>query len=111
MAKSSKKSNLMDSVSLMAGGVLANVAKKYIPVENEMIKNAAVVAVGYFIGTKSGAIGSAGKGMMAVGAANMAASFGIGEVDDYSLVGEVTEEEMNGVDTEFVAGTNDLDGN
>lgn len=110
MAKSSRKSNLMDSVSLMAGGVLANVAKKYIPVENEMIKNAAVVAVGYFIGTKSGAMGAAGKGMMAVGAANMAASFGIGEVDNYSLVGQVADDEMNGVDEAFVAGV-DLDGN
>lgn len=110
MAKDARSSKITDAVSVMAGGVLTNVVTGFIPVENQTIKAAIPVIAGFFLSRQKGMIGKAGEGMMAVGAANLAKGFGIGEVDDLSLVGQVADDEMNGVDEAFVAGI-DMDEN
>lgn len=84
---------LTDAAALGLGATGANVVSNLVPVENSLIKNAAPVALGIFLGdSKSGLIKNAATGMAAVGMSNIISSFlpaglaGIGNADLYSSV-------------------------
>lgn len=97
------KKQLPEIAGLAIGGVATGYLDKVIPVQNDKIKAAAPLIVGVLLSGQKGMAGNIGKGMIAVGATKLAASFGIGAVDD-TIIGEVEVDidDMNGVDDTMI---------
>jgi|DEB0MinimDraft_6_1074348.scaffolds.fasta_scaffold345282_1 hypothetical protein len=84
----------MNVLAGVGGAIAANKVKDLIPIENAMIKNAAPVAVGFFLhGMKNNLASAAGTGMMITGAANLISGF----IPGLSGIGSVYDEVLSGV--------------
>ena len=98
------KKQAPEVVGLAVGGIGAGYVTKFVPVGNEKIKAAAPLLIGVLLSGQKGILGSIGKGMIAAGGANLAKTFGIGGVDTTTLIGEIDEFEIEGMDdTDFSA--------
>ncbi len=102
------KKQLPDVLGLAIGGIATGYIDKVVPISNAKIKAAVPLILGVLLSGRSGVIGAAGKGMIAVGATKLAAGFGIGAVDS-TIIGTVTMDDMNGVNDTMIGGdiTND----
>jgi hypothetical protein len=92
------KKQAPEILGLAVGGIGAGYVTKLVPVGNEKIKAAAPLLIGVLLSGQKGILGSVGKGMIAAGGANLAKTFGIGGVDTTTLIGEIDEFEIEGMD-------------
>lgn len=70
--KSSKKINWTDLAGVVAGAVIGKIVIAKLPVQNNLIKNGAPIALGAYLSTRDGdLIRGIGEGMVAMGAANL----------------------------------------
>ncbi len=79
------KANIQAALGIIAGAVIGKQVTKFIPIDNENIKNAAVLGIGLaFPMILKGDLGKAiGNGMIAVGGASLVSKLtGIGQMDD-----------------------------
>ena len=79
------KAGIGQALGIVAGAVIGKQVTKFIPIDNENIKNAAVLAIGVaFPMLLKGDMGKAiGNGMIAVGGAGLVSKLtGIGAMDD-----------------------------
>lgn len=94
-----KKANITAALGIIAGAVIGKKVAGFIPVEDERIKNAAVLGIGLaFPMILKGDMGKAiGNGMIAVGGAGLVGKLvpGLGQMDDTMTfpvtVGEVPD--------------------
>jgi hypothetical protein len=99
------KKQLPDVAGLALGGIGTGYLNKVVPIANPKIKAAIPLVVGLLLSGQKGIAGNVGKGMIAVGAANLAANFGIGAVDR-TIIGEVEINDLPEVDNAML-GSND----
>jgi hypothetical protein len=94
------KKTAMDSAALIAGAVGAGYVTKFVPIQNEKVKAAAPILVGMFLMNQKGPLANVGMGLVAAGGANLAKSFGIGEIGDDmgDIAGILDEMHLNGPD-------------
>lgn len=98
------KKSLPDAAGLAVGGIATGYVNKFVPIANQKIKAAVPLVVGLLLAGQKGIAGNIGKGMIAVGAANLASGFGIGAVDN-TIIGEVVIDDLDAVDSTMLSGT------
>ena len=100
-------SKLLPAAAIGAGAVAAGFVSSKIPVENDKLKAAAPLALGIFLMTRKGIVADLGAGMVAGGALKLAQSFGIGALDETTVMelDEIDTVEVEGVDDNVVSGT------
>ena len=104
------KKTAMDSAALIAGAVGAGYITKFVPVQNEKVKAAAPILVGMFLMNQKGPLANVGMGLVAAGGANLAKSFGIGEIGDMGdIAGILDEMNIHGNDS-VLSGTDSVIG-
>lgn len=106
------KKQLPDAAGLAVGGIATGYVNKFVPIANPKIKAAVPVVLGLLLAGQKGILSNIGKGMIAVGAANFASGMGIGAVDN-TIIGEVTEEDLAGIEDSAMLGgvSNDTEAN
>lgn len=95
------KKTLPDAAGLAVGGILTGYVNKFVPISNPKIKAGVPLLAGILLAGQKGIAGNIGRGMIAVGAANLASGFGIGAVDS-TVIGEIELEDLSGVDSAII---------
>lgn len=98
----------MPTVGIAAGAIASGYVTKLLPVQNDKIKAAAPLAVGFLLLGKKGILGDLGAGMIAGGAISLAQSFGIGAIENPVMdLDELDTLEVEGVEDveDVVSGT------
>lgn len=100
------KKQLPVIAGLAAGGIATGYVNKLVPIENAKIKAGIPLVLGVLLSGQKGFMGNVGLGMITAGAVNLAGSFGIGAVDE-TIIGTtyIDEEDLSGVDTTILAGS------
>ena len=106
-------SKLLPAAAIGAGAVAAGFVSNAIPLDETKftyapkLKAAAPLALGIFLMTRKGIIADLGAGMVAGGALKLAQSFGIGALDETTVMelDEIDTVEVEGVDDDVVSGT------
>lgn len=98
------KKTLPEAAGLAVGGIATGYIGKFIPIENQKIKSALPLVLGLVLAGQKGALGNVGRGMIAVGASNLAAGLGIGAVSS-NIIGEVDLEDLEEVNSPMLSGT------
>jgi hypothetical protein len=78
MAKTKTTGKIMQVAGIAAGAIGGGMLVTKIPIQNEKIKAAIPMAVGFFLVDKKGIMGALGAGMIAAGAINLGKSLGLG---------------------------------
>jgi hypothetical protein len=82
MAKKMKLTGkIMPVVGIAAGAIGSGFVTKFVPIQNDKIKSAIPLALGFLLLGRKGLIGDLGAGMIAGGAINLAKTFGIGATE------------------------------
>ncbi len=102
---------LVPAAAIGAGAIAAGFVSSKIPVPAEMagadkIKAAVPLALGVFLMTRKGIMADLGAGMVAGGALKLAQSFGIGAIDETTIMelDEIDTVEVEGIDDDVVSG-------
>jgi hypothetical protein len=110
--KAGLTSKLMPAAAIGAGAIAAGFVTSKIPVPQDMagadkVRAAVPLALGIFLMTRKGIIADLGAGMVAGGALKLAQSFGIGAIDETTVMelDEIDTVEVEGVDDDVVSGT------
>jgi len=101
MAKTKTTGKIMQVAGIAAGAIGGGMIGKFVPIQNEKIKSAIPMALGFFLVDKKGIMGALGAGMIAAGAVNLGKSFGIGST-------EFPVQDLDEVDT--LEGLDDIEG-
>lgn len=102
------KSKIMPTVGIAAGAIGSGFVTKFIPVQNDKIKAAAPLVLGFLLMGKKGIIGDIGAGMVAGGAIALGQSFGIGAIESPVMdLDEFDTLEVEGVEEGVVSGEGD----
>lgn len=106
MAKINITKKLVPAAAIGAGAIAAGFVSSKIPVENDKVKAAAPLLLGVFLMTRKGIMADLGAGMVAGGALKLAQSFGIGALDETTIMelDEIDTVEVDGVDDDVVSG-------
>jgi hypothetical protein len=106
MAKINFTKKLVPAAAIGAGAIAAGFVSSKIPVENDKVKAAAPLLLGVFLMTRKGIMADLGAGMVAGGALKLAQSFGIGALDETTIMelDEIDTVEVEGIDDDVVSG-------
>lgn len=106
MAKLNITKKLVPAAAIGAGAIAAGFVSSKIPVENDKVKAAAPLLLGVFLMTRKGIMADLGAGMVAGGALKLAQTFGIGAIDETTIMelDEIDTVEVEGVDDDVVSG-------
>lgn len=101
------KKQAPEVLGLAVGGIGAGYVGKFLPIGNEKIKAAAPLILGVLLSGQKGILSAVGKGMIAAGGANLARTFGIGGTNAPTLIGEIEDFEVSGIDDNVILGNNE----
>lgn len=93
------KSKLMPTVGIAAGAIGSGFVTKFVPIQNDKIKAAVPLALGFLLLGKKGILGDVGAGMIAGGSIALGQSFGIGAIENPVMdLDELDTLEVEGID-------------